>query len=41
MKVEGLFGNRGMMLEDTDRMVADLGERVQRMLALTERLLRD
>jgi hypothetical protein len=41
MKVEGLFANRGMMLEDTDGMVADLGERVQRMLALTERLLRD
>jgi hypothetical protein len=41
MRVEGLFGNRGMMLEDTDGIVTSLTERVRRMLALTDRLLED
>ena len=41
MRVEGLFGNRGMMIEDTDRIVTNLTERVRRMLALTAGLLED
>jgi hypothetical protein len=39
MRVEGLFGNRGMMLEDTDGIVTNLTERVRRALAITDRLL--
>ena len=41
MRVEGLVGNRGMMLEDTDQIVVGLSDRVNRMRALTERLLAD
>jgi hypothetical protein len=41
MRVEGLFGNRGMMIEDTDRIVTTLTEHVRRMLALTAGLLED
>jgi len=39
MRLEGLFGNRGMMVEDTDDIVVGLGERAARMAALVERLL--
>lgn len=34
MKTEGLFGNRGMMIEDTDRIVRDLDARAERALVL-------
>jgi hypothetical protein len=41
LKVEGLFGNRGMMVEDTDGIVIELAKRLDRMLALTQQLLED
>ncbi len=36
MKVEGLFGNRGMMIEDTAEIVSDLRLKASRILALAE-----
>jgi hypothetical protein len=40
MKVEGLFGNRAMMLEDADEIVAALSERLHRMVVLTDQRLK-
>jgi hypothetical protein len=37
MRVEGLFANRGMMIEDTDRIVVALDE----LASQAVRLLRD
>jgi hypothetical protein len=36
MKVEGLFGNRGMLIEDTHRIASELQEQVARSIALIE-----
>ena len=36
MKVEGLFGNRGMLIEDTLDIVSDLKQHVAKCLALIE-----
>lgn len=33
-RLEGLFGNRGMMIEDTDEILIELGRRADRVLAL-------
>lgn len=39
MRLEGMFGNRGMMIEDTDVIVIDLVERSERIIARIEALL--
>lgn len=39
MKVEGLFGNRGMMIEDTDVLVQDLYSRAGRIIDLMDSIL--
>lgn len=39
MKLEGLFGNRGMMIEDTDDIVRDLDARAGRALVLIDEVL--
>jgi hypothetical protein len=39
MKVEGLFGNRGMMIEDTDDIVRELDARAERVLMLIDEVL--
>jgi len=39
MRVEGLLGNRGMLIEDTDEMIQDLDARAVRILELIGRSL--
>lgn len=39
MKIEGLLGNRGILLEDTERILRDLDARAERILTLIRPLL--
>ena len=39
MKVEGLFGNRGILIEDTDAIVETLDERASAVLNLIDEVL--
>jgi hypothetical protein len=39
MRVEGLFGNRGMMIEDTDLILVQLQEGADRILSLLDATL--
>ena len=41
MRVEGLFANRGMMIEDTDRIVVNLDELAERAMRLLQQELDD